>query len=219
MNNVPGLSAVLSQSEPASADLRPTNVRWRIVGVTQLVEMLASLGKLGLGVTTKFMQDEFSFSNVTMGWVLSAFPLGYALFQVPAGWAGDRYGPRKVVTVTTLAYALFLAAMAVVPRLPMSRWVGLAWSFAVIQFLIAGATACRVPSGIKLTGSWWGRTGRFISEEVLVWIRRAKDTVATPAVTSCTTRRSVTNASRSASTPNVRWKISAFPSPATGFTR
>lgn len=30
-----------------------------------------------------------------MGWILSAFSVGYALCQVPAGWIGDRFGPKK----------------------------------------------------------------------------------------------------------------------------
>ena len=34
-----------------------------------------------------------------MGLVLAAFTWAYALGQVPAGWFGDRFGPKKVLTV------------------------------------------------------------------------------------------------------------------------
>jgi MFS family permease len=79
---------------------------------------------------------EFLFNDETMGWVLSAFVLGYALFQVPGGWVGDRYGPRGVMTVAILWWSLFTAGTAIAPRLPLVGWFGLAWSFAIVRFLI-----------------------------------------------------------------------------------
>src|SRR5206468_8616843 len=32
--------------------------------------------------------------NERMGWAFFAFYLGYALFEIPGGWLGDRWGPR-----------------------------------------------------------------------------------------------------------------------------
>ena len=46
--------------------------------------------RLNLSIAGKYIQDEYAFSNQTMGWILSAFVLGYAIFQVPGGWLGDR---------------------------------------------------------------------------------------------------------------------------------
>jgi ACS family glucarate transporter-like MFS transporter len=153
------------KKESTSANLRPTTVRWRIMAMVAVANMLPSLGRISMGVTAKYIQDEFRFSNATMGWVLSAFWLSYALFQVPGGWAGDRYGPRKVLTLAILWYSLFLATMALVPRLPMSRWLGLAWSFAAIQFLIGAGEAFTPPTSAKVVGSWMstGKLGLGIS--------------------------------------------------------
>ena len=65
------------------------------------VNMLPSFGKISMGITAKYIEEEFSISATSMGWILGAFAIGYALFQVPGGWAGDRYGPRKVLRLTT----------------------------------------------------------------------------------------------------------------------
>jgi len=119
-----------------------------------VVNMLPSLGKISLGVTGKYIQDEFHYSDATMGWILSAFVVGYALFQFPGGWAGDRYGPRKVLTLAILWYSLFLGAMAVAPQLPLSRWVGLAWSFGMIRFFTGAGEAFTSPNSAKVVGSW-----------------------------------------------------------------
>lgn len=118
------------------------------------VNMLPSLGKLSFGVTTKYIQEEFRFSTTTVGWMLSAFGVGYALFQIPGGWAGDRFGARKSLSVAMFFYSLCLAMMAAAPRLPMSRWLGLAWVFALIQFGIGAGEAFGPPNAAKIVGSW-----------------------------------------------------------------
>lgn len=149
---------------PATA-MRPSTVRWRIMALVTAVNMLPSLGKISLGVTGKYIQEQFRFSDTTMGWMLSAFVLGYALFQFPGGWAGDRFGPRKVLTAAIVWYSVFLAAMAVVPQLASSRWVGLAWTFALVRFLIGAGEAFTSPNSAKVVGSWMssGRLGFGIS--------------------------------------------------------
>ena len=44
------------------------------------------------------IQKEYGFSLVTMGWIFAAFQFAYALFQIPGGWLGDRFGPRRALT-------------------------------------------------------------------------------------------------------------------------
>jgi ACS family glucarate transporter-like MFS transporter len=119
-----------------SVDPRPTGVRWRIMALVAAVNMLPSLGKINLGVAAPYIQTEFRFSAATMGWILGMFVFSYALVQLPGGLAGDRYGPRKVLTFAILWYSVFLAAMAIAPRFPLSRLVGVAWSFGIFKLLI-----------------------------------------------------------------------------------
>jgi len=39
-------------------------------------------------------------------WVdFTAFSLAYHPFQIPGGWAGDRYGPRRILTLSILLWA------------------------------------------------------------------------------------------------------------------
>ncbi len=78
---------------------RPTRVRWHVMALLVIVSALTFLDRLNLSIAGKFIQDQYHLPNQTMGWILSAFVLGYALFQVPGGWLADRYGPRVVVTV------------------------------------------------------------------------------------------------------------------------
>jgi MFS transporter, ACS family, glucarate transporter len=150
------------QGEPplAPMDLRPTNVRWRMMALITIVNMLPSFGKISMGITAKYIEEEFSINTTSMGWILGAFAIGYALFQVPGGWAGDRYGPRKVLTIAILAYSLCLAAMAMVPQLPLSRLVGLVASFAIVRFLIGAGEAFTPPNSARAVASWMSTARR-----------------------------------------------------------
>jgi MFS family permease len=55
------------------------------------------------------IMKEFDISPARMGWVYSAFILGYAVFMIPGGDLTDRLGPRNTLTLMGLAAALFTA--------------------------------------------------------------------------------------------------------------
>jgi sugar phosphate permease len=48
---------------------------------------------------------EFGLSHTQIGFVFSAFAYPYLLIQVFGGWLGDRFGPRRTLTVCALAWA------------------------------------------------------------------------------------------------------------------
>jgi MFS transporter, ACS family, glucarate transporter len=147
---------------------RPTLVRWHVMSLLVLVSALTFVDRLNLSIAGKFIQDEFHFSTQTMGWILSAFVLGYALFQVPGGWLADRYGPRAVITGAILWWSIFSAATAIAPRLPLARWFGLAWAFAIIRFLIGLGEGVTFPNANKIVSSWMGATQRGIGNSMFL---------------------------------------------------
>ena len=49
------------------------------------------------------IMKEFWVEPTQMGWVYSAFILGYALFMIPGGDVADRLGPRNTLTLMGLA--------------------------------------------------------------------------------------------------------------------
>jgi ACS family glucarate transporter-like MFS transporter len=132
------------------------------MAMVTVVNMLPALGKVSLGVTGKLIQDEFRIGDTTMGWILGAFVVGFALCQVPGGWAGDRYGPRKVLMVAMMWYSFFLAAMAVVPFIAKNSWFGLALLFATIRFLIGAGESLTASNSAKVVGSWMSAGNRGI---------------------------------------------------------
>src|SRR6195256_926047 len=128
--------------------MRPTRVRWYVMGCITLVTMLNYLDRLNFSIAGKYIQDELSLSTQTMGWVFSSFLLGYALCQVPGGWAGDKYGPRDVLTVAILLWSIFTALTGLAPSLP------------IVGLFVGVGEAANSPNSNKIVSSWMGRQHR-----------------------------------------------------------
>ena len=70
---------------------------------TFILAMNVLIDRIFISVAKDPISESLSFSDRQMGWVLSIFALGYALFQTPSGVLADRLGPRKILTaVVTL---------------------------------------------------------------------------------------------------------------------
>ncbi len=139
---------------------RATSIRWVMMGMVTASAILTYLDRLNLGIAGNYIQGEFAIPLKTMGWILSSFLLGYALSQIPGGYLADRYGPRKVLIVAISWWSVLTAATAIAPRLPFAHWFGLAWSFAIVRFLIGIGEAPSSPSYTKIVANWMGDTRR-----------------------------------------------------------
>ena len=60
------------------------------------------------------MAAELGIGDVAFGFIFGVFALGYALGQVPSGWAADRFGPRVFLAAIVIAWSLFTGLTALV---------------------------------------------------------------------------------------------------------
>jgi ACS family glucarate transporter-like MFS transporter len=147
---------------------RPSNVRWLILAILALIMVVTAFGRLNLGISAKYLQDEFQFTTQTMGWILGAFAFGYALFQIPWGWAGDRFGPRVMLTLAILGWSTLTMLMAIVPLGSRNHWWNLAWAFAIIRFLTGAGEAASYPNANKIVANWTTTSERGIGSSLLL---------------------------------------------------
>jgi ACS family glucarate transporter-like MFS transporter len=137
-------------------DLIPTSVRWRIVLVLAIVAGVTYIDRLNLGIVAKFILEEYRFSTQSMGWILGAFSLGYAVFHIPGGWLADRYGPGRILAGAILWFSVFTALTATAPGLPIVNLLGPVWAFAIVRFTMGLGEAAALPVGNKLMAYWLG---------------------------------------------------------------
>ncbi len=93
-------------------------------------------------------------SQVQMGQVFSAFVLGYALFQVPGGWLGDRWGARRVLALAVMWWSLFTALTAIAATLPTAQIIGVLGSLILVRFLIGVGEAAALPNFNRAVANW-----------------------------------------------------------------
>src|SRR5438067_850218 len=101
-------------------NLAQSRVRWGLVFLLFVVSAIAFLDRTNISVAGVQMRNEYEIDQVHLGWVFSAFLVGYALFQVPAGWLAALFGPRRVLTGALMWWGVFSAATALVP--PAARY-------------------------------------------------------------------------------------------------
>jgi ACS family glucarate transporter-like MFS transporter len=80
-----------------------------------VLSTIAFLDRTNISVAAVGLAEEYGLSKVQLGWVFSAFLIGYAGFQIPGGWLAVRLGPRKVLTLGVIWWGVFTALTAVVP--------------------------------------------------------------------------------------------------------
>jgi ACS family glucarate transporter-like MFS transporter len=89
-------------------------VRFLLVFWLFVLSTVAFLDRTNISIAGVGLGQEYGLSKVQLGWVFSAFLIGYAGFQIPGGWLAVRMGPRKVLTFGVLWWGVFTALTAVV---------------------------------------------------------------------------------------------------------
>lgn len=133
----------------------PTRTRWKILALLTLISVITYVDRVNISVTARQMMPAFGLTQVQMGYVFSAFVLGYALFQIPGGWLGDRWGSRRVLAGAVIWWSIFTALTAIAGTLPTAQWLGILGSVILIRFLIGVGEAAALPNFNRTVADWF----------------------------------------------------------------
>ncbi|MDR3403237.1 MAG: MFS transporter [Chthoniobacter sp.] len=88
-----------------------TNIRHQVIGVSMLMSFILYLDRICMGeiVKSASFHHDLGLTKVQIGRILGSFFFTYAMCQVPAGWASDRFGSRMMLTVYIIAWSIFTA--------------------------------------------------------------------------------------------------------------
>jgi len=107
--------------------------------------MITYMDRVVISAAVPTIQKEYGFSLVTMGYIISSFRWGYALFQIPGGWFGDKIGPRRALTLIVGWWSIFTSLTAV-------AWSSV--SMIVIRFLFGMGEAGAFPIATRSLSRW-----------------------------------------------------------------
>ena len=84
-------------------------VRYRVLAGLFLLSTITYLDRVCMNIVSKYVKSDLHLDNQQLGWILGAFSLSYALFEIPTGSLGDKIGPRRVLTRVVLWWSVFTA--------------------------------------------------------------------------------------------------------------
>lgn len=138
--------------------LKAIPYRYRVLALLCSLTTLTYLDRICISIVGVRIKSEFGLNNEQFGWVLAAFALAYALFEIPSGILGDRIGPRAVFIRIVLWWSFFTAVTGLVNGL-----IGLL----IVRFLFGMGEAGTYPNCIIVVSRWFPakETGR-----TLTWV-------------------------------------------------
>jgi ACS family glucarate transporter-like MFS transporter len=79
--------------------------------------LLGYMQRTGIAIAAEPMMQELGLGQMTLGWLLTVFLVGYTVFQIPGGVLGEYCGPRWTLTWMGAASLLATVITAITPRL------------------------------------------------------------------------------------------------------
>lgn len=134
----------------------PNNARRKILWLIFTLTVITYLDRLAISAAMPAIAAEFNLTAEQKGWVFSAFTFAYAVFEMPSGWLGDRFGARLALTRIVLWWSAWTALTGAA--------VGF-WSLVVVRFLFGAGEAGAFPNIARAVSRWFkaGEQGRVMS--------------------------------------------------------
>jgi MFS transporter, ACS family, glucarate transporter len=130
---------------------KPTRVRYLVVAFLAGMTFILYLDRVCISQAATSIKKDLDISNTRMGWILAAFTISYALFEIPTGRWGDKYGSRRVLTRIVLWWSFFTAL------------TGAATGFGMllgIRFLFGAGEAGALPNSARVLRQWFPEASR-----------------------------------------------------------
>jgi len=134
--------------------------RHRVLGVLSIFAVITYVDRICISVGGKDIQKDLGLTSAQWGWVLGAFIVAYATFEIPSGVMGDRIGPRKVLTRIVIWWSVFTSL------------TGLVRGFAdlvITRFLFGVGEAGAYPNASTTISRWFPKTERARAQGV-IWM-------------------------------------------------
>jgi MFS transporter, ACS family, glucarate transporter len=130
----------------------PTRVRLGVLGFACSLAAITYLDRACFGTAEAYIREPLGLSDISdLTAAIAAFNLAYALFEVPAGWLGDVFGPRLALIRVVLWWSLFTAVTAFIGVIP-AFGLGM---LVVVRFLFGMGEAGAFPNITRALHNWF----------------------------------------------------------------
>jgi ACS family glucarate transporter-like MFS transporter len=130
----------------ATVAVRPTAVRFKVLSFLFVLAALTYLDRLAISAAAPSIIKEFNLTPIKMGYIFSAFTFAYALFEIPTGWLGDRFGTRRTLTRIVLWWSAFTALTSAAAGF---------WSLFSVRLFFGAGEAGAIPNSACTVSRWF----------------------------------------------------------------
>ncbi len=129
----------------------PTRVRYLVLATLCTAAVMAYIHRNALAVPVERIRAELHIDSKDMGYILSSFYLGYALFQIPGGFLADLLGTRVALPLIAVAWSSALALMSLADGF---------YGLFVLHLFNGMAQAAIFPCCVKTFSHWFPESER-----------------------------------------------------------
>jgi MFS family permease len=180
---------------------RRTRVRLSVMAFLCVLSFLTYYDRQCIVRAQESIQESLAINDRQMGLVLGAFWLAYALFEIPGGWMGDRFGARMTLTRIVLAWSLFTALTGAATGLV---------SLLVYRFLFGAGEAGAYPNMARVQSRWLPKLERAQAGGI-IWLCARSGAAFAPFLFGTITRSVESLQSAASESASLHWLV-AIPS-------
>ncbi len=147
--------------------------RWTIAWLLGFGVLVNYFDRVNLSVSHGALIAAFGLSDVTFGYLSSAYNLTYAMCQLPVGVVLDRFGVRRVGRVSTFLWSLASFGAAVTPNLG---------GFFGARLLLGVGEAPTFPANAKAIGLWFPEEERGFATAIFDAAAKLASAIGVPAI-------------------------------------
>ncbi len=133
-------------------------MRYSVLAFLCAIAVIAYIQRTGLNAVKQLVSGDVGIDTEQFGAVGSAWLLGYAIMQVPAGWLADRFGSRNVLVVLAVLWSILTASIGLCTNFEMLM---------VLWFVMGLALAGVFPCAAKSIGAWFPDTEKAMASGLL----------------------------------------------------
>ncbi len=137
--------------------VRPSHTRHVVLAMIVAAYMITYMDRVNIASAVPVIQKDMGFSMITIGWIFASFRWGYAFFQIPGGWLGDRIGGRRALALVVVWWSVFTSLTA------------FAWnatSMGIFRFFFGMGEAGAFPIATRSLSRWMLPTERGFAQGI-----------------------------------------------------
>lgn len=151
---------------------KPTSARYVVILFAVTLAVVSYMQRNVISQAESTIRADFGLTKLQMGLVFSAFGWMYALCEIPGGFAGDRWGARRVLAGIVAAWSFFTAA---------TGWV---WNLSSLVFArgcFGAFQAGCFPNITRMFTDWLPRNER-VRVQGIMWLSARWGGAVTPMI-------------------------------------